>query len=493
MIKKVTCFLPAGTPDDLEHNISELGTCEMSGDIIVFSTGNQLIKNLPSGVKTITVPSLFSTEAILKIALSANTEFILFYTKTLPLHLGQFSIERMVHVASDTRAGLIYSDFYSVNEGQYVPNPVIEYQSGSLRDDFNFGSLLLFRTDAVREAVSDIHGNLKYAGLYNLRLRISQRHSLFHIPEFLYTEEETDIRKSDEKQFDYVDPRNRDVQVEMEEVCLTHLKDIGAWLKPVFRKINFSETGFDNEVSVIIPVLNRVRTITDAVQSALHQKCSFGFNVIIVDNHSSDGTNERIRLLSMEDKRVIHVIPERYDLGIGGCWNTAIFSPFCGKFAVQLDSDDLYIDEHVLSKIVEGFYLQNCAMLIGSYQMVNFKLERIPPGLVDHREWTPENGRNNALRINGFGAPRAFYTPVLRKIQVPNVSYGEDYALGLNISRYFQIGRIYEPLYLCRRWEENSDASLNIAQINKNNFYKDKIRTMELLARQIYVNDGQKV
>lgn len=493
MIKKVTCFLPAGTPVDMEHNITELRNCELVGDIVVLSTGNQLTKDFPAGVKTIPVLSLFSTDAIRRIALSAKTEFILFYTKALPLRLGHFSIERMVQVASDTLAGMVYSDFYSLMEGKYIPNPVIEYQPGSLRDDFNFGSLLLFRTDAVREAVSDIHGNFRYAGLYNLRLSISQKHTLFHIPEFLYSEEETDIRKSDQKQFDYVDPKNRDVQVEMEEVCLAHLKGIGAWLKPVFRKINFNETGFDNEVSVIIPVRNRVRTITNAVQSALQQKCSFGFNVIVVDNHSSDGTFERIRLLSAEDKRVIHVIPQRHDLGIGGCWNTAIFNPFCGRFAVQLDSDDLYIDEHVLSKIVEGFYLQNCAMLIGSYQMVNFNLEEIPPGLVDHREWTPENGRNNALRVNGLGAPRAFYTPVTRKIRAPNVSYGEDYAYGLNISRYYQIGRIYEPLYLCRRWEENSDASINIGQINNNNFYKDKIRTMELLARQMYIANGQKV
>jgi glycosyltransferase involved in cell wall biosynthesis len=275
----------------------------------------------------------------------------------------------------------------------------------------------------------------------------------------------------------------------MENACTSHLKEIGGWLEPSFHKIRFDEIIFENEVTVIIPVKNRVKTIADAIQSVLIQKTDFPFNLIVVDNHSIDGTTEIIRAIALKDKRVIHVIPSRKDLGIGGCWNEAVFHKLCGKFAVQLDSDDLYIDDQVLSKIVQAFYDQNCAMLVGTYRMVNFKLEEIPPGIIDHREWTPENGRNNALRINGLGAPRAFYTPIIRSIRVPNVSYGEDYALGLNISRFYQIGRIYEPLYLCRRWEENSDAALDVFKMNAHNFYKDKIRTIELKARQLYVQE----
>jgi glycosyltransferase involved in cell wall biosynthesis len=204
----------------------------------------------------------------------------------------------------------------------------------------------------------------------------------------------------------------------------------------------------------------------------------------VIDNHSTDGTTEMTSKFTETDDRVVHIIPERNDLGIGGCWNEGIFHEKCGKFAIQLDSDDLYIDNNVISRVVETFYGQKCAMVVGSYKMVNFNLEELPPGLIDHKEWTPGNGRNNALRINGLGAPRAFYTPVIRRIRVPNVSYGEDYAVGLAISRHYQIGRIYEPLYLCRRWEGNTDAALDINRANANNLYKDRLRTIELLARK---------
>ena len=301
--------------------------------------------------------------------------------------------------------------------------------------------------------------------------------------EFLYTEVEHDLRKSGEKQFDYVDPRNRAVQVEMEAACTAHLKRIGAYLAPVFEPIAFSEEAFEVEASVIIPVRNRVRTIEDAIRSVLKQACAFPFNVIVIDNHSTDGTTERIAALAQEDKRIIHLIPERDDLGIGGCWNLGVHHPACGRFVVQLDSDDVYSDADTLRKVVEAFYEQQCAMVVGTYMMTNFQMEMIQPGIIDHKEWTPENGRNNALRINGLGAPRAFYTPLLRQVNLPNTSYGEDYALGLRMSRHYQIGRIYDVLYLCRRWEDNSDASLDVVKMNQHNLYKDKIRTWELEAR----------
>jgi glycosyltransferase involved in cell wall biosynthesis len=333
--------------------------------------------------------------------------------------------------------------------------------------------------------------DFQFAGLYDLRLKVSQENSLVHIPEMLYTEVEPDMRKSGEKQFDYVDPRNRAVQIEMEAACTIHLKDVKAFLKPLFRKITFEEGTFEYEASVIIPVKNRVKTLGDAISSVLTQKTSFKFNLIVIDNHSNDGTSEVIDSFASKDNRVVHLIPERKDLGIGGCWNEGVFHDSCGRFAIQLDSDDIYIDDTVISRVVEAFYKQQCAMVVGSYKMVNFKLEEIPPGLIDHKEWTPENGRNNALRINGLGAPRAFYTPVLRSIRVPNVSYGEDYAVGLAISRHYQIGRIMEPLYLCRRWDENSDASLDVNRMNSHNFYKDKIRTIEFLARKQLIRNSE--
>jgi hypothetical protein len=482
-------YIPAGNPDDLQTNVKEFS----QSDLQVFILANQEYADADhmdlAGI--VRVSSLFSSDTIQKIALHTKTPYFFLYTKTLPIKLGAHGVHRMIRIARETSAALIYSDYYALKNDQVQPNPLIEYQEGSLRDDFNFGSLLLFETAAFIESASRMEEAYAFAGLYDLRLKLSQKYRVLRIPEFLYTETESDFRKSGEKQFDYVDPRNRQVQLEMERACTAHLKDIGGWLEPRFRKVNFSETDFSSEASVIIPVKNREKTIADAIRSVMMQKANFSFNVIVVDNHSTDGTSEIIRSVSEQDKRVIHVIPQRKNLGIGGCWNEAIFHPRCGKFAVQLDSDDLYSDESVLKRIVEGFYEQNCAMLIGSYRMVNFRLEEIPPGIISHSEWTPDNGRNNALRINGLGAPRAFYTPVIRSITVPDVSYGEDYALGLQISRVYQIGRIFEPLYLCRRWEENSDASLDVYKMNTYNFYKDKIRTIELLARQLYIQEGQ--
>lgn len=420
----------------------------------------------------------------LKKILNGNEDkyFMIFTNPKLPV-IGQFALERMIQVAEDSGAGIVYTDYQEVKDGTRKVHPVNDYQPGSIRDDFDFGPLLLINTEAARKVFQE-NTNYQYAALYDLRLRISQHFPLVHLNESLYTLEENDLRNSDEKMFAYVDPKNRAVQIEMEQACSDHLKTIGAYLPPVFENIDLSVGNFPVEASVIIPVRNRIRTVKDAIASVLNQKTDFAFNLIIIDNHSTDGTTEAIADFATNDKRIIHLIPQREDLGIGGCWNEGVQNSACGRFAVQLDSDDVYSDENTLSKIVKAFYDQHCAMLVGSYRMCNFDLQTIPPGIIDHKEWTPENGRNNALRINGLGAPRAFFTPALRSIKVPNTSYGEDYALGLLFSRKWQIGRIYDVLYLCRRWDDNSDAALDITKLNANNAYKDKLRSIEIAARQ---------
>ena len=393
--------------------------------------------------------------------------------------MGLFALDRIIAVAEDTKADMLYADHYEVVDGQRKKHPVIDCQKGALRDDFDFGSVLVFRTSSFRRAVRSMEADYEWGALYDLRLRMKK---IVHLNEYLYTEIETDTRKSGEKQFDYVDPKNRAVQIEMEQICTAHLKRIGAYLEPKFKDVEFSGE-FPVTASVVIPVYNRVRTVKDAVESALAQQCDFPFNVIVVDNHSTDGTTELLEEISAKDERLVHIVPAKYDLGIGGCWNLAVHSEKCGEFAVQLDSDDVYSGPDTLTKIVNAFREQNCAMVVGTYQMTNFDMQPIPPGVIDHREWTEENGRNNALRINGLGAPRAFWTPLLRTINLPNTSYGEDYALGLRISREYRIGRIYDVLYCCRRWEGNSDAALDIERVNANNLYKDRIRTWELEAR----------
>ena len=393
--------------------------------------------------------------------------------------MGLFALDRIIAVAEDTKADMLYADHYEVVDGQRKKHPLIDCQKGALRDDFDFGSVLVFRTSSFRRAVRSMEADYEWGALYDLRLRMKK---IVHINEYLYTEIETDTRKSGEKQFDYVDPKNRAVQIEMEQICTAHLKRIGAYLEPKFKDVEFSGE-FPVTASVVIPVYNRVRTVKDAVESALAQQCDFPFNVIVVDNHSTDGTTELLEEISAKDERLVHIVPAKYDLGIGGCWNLAVHSEKCGEFAVQLDSDDVYSGPDTLTKIVNAFREQNCAMVVGTYQMTNFDMQPIPPGVIDHREWTEENGRNNALRINGLGAPRAFWTPLLRTINLPNTSYGEDYALGLRISREYRIGRIYDVLYCCRRWEGNSDAALDIERVNANNLYKDRIRTWELEAR----------
>jgi hypothetical protein len=423
-----------------------------------------------------------SSEAIKRLATEATGDCTLLYIKDTEVVWGYLAQERMKQVMDATGAAMVYADRYVIKNGQREQAPVIDYQKGSLRDDFDFGAVVMIRTSVLKEAASRMKANYRYAGFYDLRLKLSQRYEFVHINEYLYTEQEKDLRLSGQKQFDYVDPRNRERQIEMEQACTEHLKEIGGYLAPQFKNVDFNQEAFEVEASVIIPVRNRVKTIKDAINSVLSQVADFPFNVIVVDNHSTDGTTEVIAKLAA-DKRVIHVIPERTDLGIGGCWNMGIHHPQCGKFAIQLDSDDLYSDEHTLSKMVSAFYEQQCAMVIGTYRMTDFDLNTLPPGIIDHKEWTPENGRNNALRINGLGAPRAFYTPVIRQIGFPNTSYGEDYAVGLAISRHYQIGRVYDVVYLCRRWSGNSDAALNAFQVNANNLYKDRIRTWELKAR----------
>lgn len=426
--------------------------------------------------------SLYQTTTIQEIAMETRGEYCLLITKSTPLKLHYLALERLQQIAEDTKAGLVYADHYQLKDDKCVNSPVIDYQQGSLRDDFDFGSVLLFNSKALKESCQRMKNSYQHAALYDLRLKLSQRYDLVHANEYLYTEIEEDNRKSGEKQFDYVDPRNQDRQKEMESACTEHLKEIGGYLKPSFKTVAFVHDAFEFEASVIIPVKNRETTIEAAIRSVLAQKANFKYNILVIDNHSTDGTTEKIDQYK-NDERVVHIVPERNDLGIGGCWNLGIHHPKCGKFAVQLDSDDLYQDENTLQTIVNAFYEQQCAMVIGSYRMTDFDLNTLPPGVIDHREWTPENGRNNALRINGLGAPRAFYTPIARQIGFPNTSYGEDYAMGLNISRHYQIGRIYDVLYLCRRWGGNSDAALSIERVNANNLYKDRIRTWELQAR----------
>ena len=427
-----------------------------------------------------------STEALRQIAKTVGGTYFILYTKPHPLEMGEFAVERMTAVADDMSADMVYADHYELiigDDGKEVRrrHPLIECQKGALRNDFDFGSVLLFRTSSFKEAVAAMDKDWNWGALYDLRLRMNR---IVHINEYLYTEVETDLRKSGEKQFDYVDPRNREVQIEMEKICTDHLKRIGGYLEPVFKDPQPAEGQvFPVTATVVIPVFNRIRTVKDAVESALSQECDFPFNVIVVDNHSTDGTTALLEEIAAKDERLIHVVPSRNDLGIGGCWNQAVHHEKCGEFAVQLDSDDVYSGPDTLTKVVDAFREQKCAMVVGTYQMTDFAMNPIPPGIIDHREWTEENGRNNALRINGLGAPRAFWTPLLRTINLPNTSYGEDYALGLRISREYRIGRIYDVLYCCRRWEGNSDAALEIDKVNANNLYKDRIRTWELEAR----------
>ena len=448
-----------------------------------------LMDDRPQDAPFIPLHKALSTRAICSMAHNAQHDYMLVVTTSSPIRFGYQALERMVRVADDSNALMVYTDRVVVKqagEEQTVESvPTIDYQEGALRDDFDLGSVVLFRRDAVCRFAEEHLPDYTYGGFYQLRLFLSRQGEFVHIPEYLYTEEEQDLRTSGQKQFDYVDPRNRVIQLEMERVCTDHLRTIRALVDTSkLLTIDPEEGAFSFEASVIIPVRNRKRTIADAILSAGSQQTDFPYNIIVVDNHSTDGTHDAIVSSAHKTNRdVFMVLPEREDLGIGGCWDLAVHHPQCGRYAIQLDSDDLYSSPHVLQTIVETFRREHCAMVIGSYQLCDFDLRPLPPGLIDHREWTDSNGPNNALRINGLGAPRCFYTPVIREVGFPNVSYGEDYAVGLAISRRYRIGRIYDSLYLCRRWEGNSDAALSPAKVNRNNTYKDFIRTVELKAR----------
>lgn len=419
-----------------------------------------------------------ATKSLRDIVNSADAPYTLLFTRPCELRWVDLGVERMLQIAEDTGAAMVYADHFNGEE----PAPVIDYQPGSLRDDFDFGGALLYRTESFRKAVESMDVDYRYAALYDLRLRVSEMGRLVHIPEFLYYETDADNRDSDVKQFDYVNPRNREVQIEMEAACTAHLKRIGAWLAPVFKDVDLSEGDFPVEASVVIPCKNRVQTIGDAIRSALSQKTDFAYNVIVVDDNSDDGSVEVIKSFS-SDPRLVYIAQDRSWHAIGGNWNAAIHHPACGRFALQLDSDDVYSGPDTVRKFVEAFRRQNCAMVVGSYRITDFELNTLPPGLIDHREWTEDNGRNNALRVNGLGAPRGFFVPLLRRINFPVTKYGEDYAVGLRISREYRIGRIYEELYCCRRWGGNSDSALPLEKVNANNYYKDRLRTWELQAR----------
>lgn len=478
---KIDCFI-ANSKNKEQQNIVN----ELSDNIFVKNIYCQGISAQNDASKkcwAMNVDSFFSTQAMRWIAEKANADYILLITDAENLKFNYLATERFLSVAKDSEASILYSDYVKINNENIVYQSLIDYQKGSLRNDFDFGKAMFFKTAHLKKAIYSFANDYHFGGLYQLCLSLSKDKLPVHIPEALYSITENTKNTDKQTLFDYVNPKNRKVQIEMEQIVTQHLKEINAYLPAVNTEISFDKENFENEVSVIIPVRNREKTIADAIESVIKQECNFKFNLIIANNHSTDQTTKIVNDYAKKYNFIVHLLPTDKTLGIGGCWNLAVNNPNCGKFCVQLDSDDLYKDKNTLQKIVDTFYNEKCAMVIGSYLLTDFDLNELPPGLIDHREWTNENGHNNALRINGLGAPRAFYTPVLRKIKIPNVSYGEDYAVALAICRNYKIGRIYNPIYLCRRWHDNTDASLSMEKENKNNFYKDKLRTFEVNAR----------
>ncbi len=470
MNKLIDCFIPRGNEEETNRNLQALENEELVSTVTVVD-GN------------------IKSSAILKDIISkAEAEYTLLFLKGQFMQMGYLALQRMVQVANITKAAMTYTDHYNISaDGKRQDAPTIDYQMGALRDDFNFGSVLLFRTDALKEAASRMKADYQAAGFYDLRLKLAEKYQFSHINEYLYSEVELDTRKTGEKLFDYVDPKNRASQIEMEQAVTEYLKEIGGYLKPEFTPVDVMAGEFPVEISVMIPVRNRIRTIRDAVESAQNQKTNFKYNIFVIENgpecHSTDGTTEAVDEMAAKDDRIVHIVTERRDLGVGGSWNLCAHDPRCGRFIVQLDSDDVYLDENTLQTFYDAFLKQKTAAIIGAYVLTDINKNILPPGKIDHAEWTPENGRNNALRINGLGAPRGMYSPLLRDITMPNVCYGEDYAFMLALSRHYLIGRIYDPVYCCRRWDDNSDGDLSIEKENRNNIYKDRIRTWELMAR----------
>lgn len=491
----IDCFLPYLSAQESASAAAALLSDERVAHVF-FLVSRGDTPQLPDGCAAIATGLPASSEAVAAIAAAATAEYALLVCAPVGVRLGQDALPRLLRVASETGATWIYSDRLVEAPGaaRATRHPVIDYQAGSLRDDFDFGPLVVVRTATMKAyaAQAQTDGEAwQHAALYALRLFVSRHGQLFHLDEPLYTETAPAEAAQGERQFDYVNPRNRAVQVEMEQVCTRHLRALGALVDTTrYADVDFDEQQFPCEASVVIPVYNRAKTVADAVRSAMAQRTAFDYNIIVVDNHSDDGTAEILdAIVAAQDAttrhgRVVHLVPQRHDLGIGGCWNAALAAPRCGRFAVQLDSDDLYAHPDVLQTIVAAFYQQRAAMIVGSYSLCDFHLAPLPPGLIDHREWTDENGPNNALRINGLGAPRAFFTPIARAIGFPNTCYGEDYAMGIALSRCYRIGRLWDDLYKCRRWGGNSDSALSQERINANNLYKDRLRTMELQARQ---------
>ena len=479
--KSITAFVLTEDSDIARKNFEQLNAYSVVRDSYL-AISESATSSSPIH-KIIKTKSAGSSKLFKEIYEKCESKYILLLNGNSRIDVSEDSLIKYLNAAEVKNAGIVYSDFYEKSGREIIPHPLIDYQFGSIRDDFEFGPLILIRKQSM-DNIYEQNDDFCFAGLYSLRLAVSRNYSLIRIPEPLYSTNKSDNRKSGEWQFDYVDPQNRDVQKEMEDAATLHLKNIEAYILPTEKTVEFNSEEFEYDASIIIPVKDRVKTIEDALHSALNQQSIFKYNVIVIDNHSKDGTTEILRSFAGKDKRIIHVIPEREDLGIGGCWNVGVEHALCGKFAVQLDSDDLYLNDDSLNKIINEFYEDKCGMVIGSYKLTDFNMNEIPPGIIDHKEWTNDNGHNNALRINGLGAPRAFHVPILRGIKFPNVSYGEDYAVALAISREYKIGRIYEPLYLCRRWEGNTDADLSVKKQNEHNYYKDSIRTKEIVTRQ---------